>query len=414
MTTVEINKTVFNDIYWRFLHARQHIQIFYGGSGSGKSFFLAQRAVNDLLQGQRNYLILRNVARTSRQSTFTEVQKVIFDWGVSALFKINKSDLTITCQNGQQAIFAGLDDVDKLKSVTPIKGVFTDVWLEEATEAQETDVLQLERRMRGRSRVPKRIALSFNPILRAHWIYKRFFQHISDDQQISQDDDKLILKTIYRDNRFLTDQDVKILEDTTDEYFYNVYTLGNWGVLGDVIFKNWKIEEVSREGLDKFRYGLDFGFTNDPAAFVELVLDPKHKKIYILDEFYELKLTNPELAHKIKPIAENAIVWCDSAEPKSIEELKRHKVNARGATKGKDSVLYGIQWLQQHEIIIDSKCQNTINEFRSYQWQKIKTGETINKPVDRNNHVIDATRYAFSLDMDAKNRKAGMLFSRGR
>ena len=401
---VNIGKSAFNNLYWQFKNADQHYQIFYGGASAGKSVFIAQRLVADLLQGGRNYLVVRNVARTSRQSTFAQVKKIIESWQLGKLFQINKSDLTITCNNGYQAIFTGLDDVEKLKSITPAKGVLTDIWIEEATETVETDLLQLERRMRGRSKYSKRIILSFNPIFRTHWIYKRFFNGVADGQDIFQDKNRLIVKATYKDNKFLTEQDIEILESETDSYFYNVYTLGNWGALGDVIFTNWKVASVDKSVLDNWRYGQDFGFTNDPAAFNELAVNKKRKKIYITNEIYEKGLTNQDLAVKIKPICRDRYVYCDSAEPKSIAELRLNGINAIGADKGKDSILFGIQWMQGHEIIIDPKCQNTINEFQLYQWKKNKQGETLNIPVDKYNHAIDAIRYALSGDMEGRGK----------
>lgn len=396
---INIGKSAINNIYWQFKTAAQHYQIFYGGASAGKSIFIAQRAVIDLLGGRRNYLVARNVGRTSRQSTFMQIQKIINEWNISHLFEINKSDLTITCINGSQIIFVGLDDVDKLKSIVSAKGILTDIWIEEAIEISEQALLQLERRMRGRINISKRIILSFNPILKTHWIYKRFFKDVPETPNIYQDDKKLIVKVTYKDNKFLSQQDIDILENEKDKYFFDVYTLGNWGILGDVIFKNWKIEDIDSSSFDTFRYGLDFGYSQDPAAFVELAIDNKNKKIYVLNEIYSKGLTNSELADSIKIISKQNRIVCDSAEPKSIKELQILGLNTSAADKGKDSVLFGIQWLQQHEIIIDTKCQSTINEFRLYQWQKTRQGETINRPVDKYNHAIDAIRYALGLDM---------------
>ena len=398
---VEVSKRIFNDIYYRYLQAQQPIQIFYGGASAGKSIFLAQRTVLDLMGGGRNYLILRNVARTSRQSTFAEVKKNLGNWKIEGLFDVNKSDLTITCKNGYQAIFAGLDDVEKLKSITPVKGVLTDIWIEEATEVQRNDALHLERRLRGKSRKRKRMTLSFNPILKSHWIYEDYFQGINSQDQTYEDEEKLIVKVTYKDNKFLSEQDIIRLENTTDEYFYQVYTLGNWGVLGDVIFKNWEIvDSLDVSTFSEFRYGLDFGYSSDPAAFVKLAINNRKKHIYILDELYERGLTNPELAALVKPkIGKSSVVVADSSEPKSIKELQLNGLPCIGAEKGPDSVLFGIQWLQQYKIFILKHCQNAINEFQSYQWQKNKDGESLRRPVDKFNHIIDAIRYACEQDM---------------
>lgn len=127
---------------------------------------------------------------------------------------------------------AGLDDVQKIKSITPKKGVITDIWIEEATECDENDIKELTKRLRGITKgIKKRITLTFNPILRSHWIFKKYFGNFGDDDKEYRDENLLIQKTTYKDNRFLEQDDIDDLEDETDEYFYQVYTLGNWGVL---------------------------------------------------------------------------------------------------------------------------------------------------------------------------------------
>ena len=248
MTDVIIDPVIFNEVYLPHLTNYARTQIFYGGSSSGKSVFLAQRTIYDLMAGGRNYLICREVGRTIRGSVFTEVCRVISEWGVGELFKINKSDMLIACVNGYQIIFAGLDDVEKLKSLAPAKGAITDIWVEEATETSRNSIKQLIKRQRGgRSDTPKRLTLSFNPILQSHWIYEEYFSKIAwaDDQTEYSGDGLTILKTTYKDNRFLTDEDRSDLENETDTYYRNVYTLGNWGVLGNVIFTNWRVEDLS-------------------------------------------------------------------------------------------------------------------------------------------------------------------------
>jgi phage terminase large subunit len=360
--------------------------------------------VLDVLKGGRNYLVTRQVGRTLRGSVFTEVNRVINGMGVQHLFNINKSEMLITCLgNGYQIIFAGLDDVEKLKSLVPAKGVITDIWVEEATETERNAVKQLYKRQRGGDpNTPKRITFSFNPILQNFWIYTDYFANIgwTDTQTEYQSDDLSILKTTYKDNRFLTADDIKDLENETDKYFYQVYTLGNWGVLGNVIFTNWSVQDLSgmQDQFVNIRDGLDFGFSSDPAALPHTHYDYTRKTIYIFDELYERGLTNDILAEEVLRICGSNNIPCDSSEPKSIVELRQYGVNASSATKGKDSVIHGIQWLQQQTIIIDPKCINTINEFRQYKWKEDKDGNAIRQPVDKNNHIIDALRYAYESD----------------
>jgi len=168
---LEIPRRLFNDAYLPYLDADlPRVQVFFGGSASGKSIFAAQRAVLDVATGGRNYLIARNVARTIRPSIYNEINKAIRRYNLEPYFTANKNDMVITCANGFQMMFAGLDDVEKIKSITPAKGVITDVLIEEATETERNDVKQLNKRLRGKASVPKRMTLLFNPIPQTHWI----------------------------------------------------------------------------------------------------------------------------------------------------------------------------------------------------------------------------------------------------
>lgn len=393
-----------NPVYQPYLTNTTRIQIYYGGSSSGKSVFLSQRAIIDVLNNSRNYLICRKIARTIRNSVFKEITKQIDAWNLNGRFAVNKSEMTITADNGYQILFAGLDDVEKLKSITPQKDAFTDVWIEEATETDQDDVKQLLKRQRGgRPDIPKRLTLSFNPILQLHWIYQEYFAGVAwaDDQTQHQDGRLSILKTWYIHNQHLTPDDVYDLENETNEYYREVYTFGNWGVLGDVIFTNWEVRDLSdmRPHFTNHRFGLDFGFNAAPSAVPVTHYDKREKTIYIYDEIYERAATNDVLASLLQPVIGSYPVKCDSAESKSIYELKQHGINAVGARKGKDSVWHGIQWLQQQRIIIDKRCINIKNEFQQYQWSKDKHGNSTNIPVDKFNHAIDALRYAYEDDM---------------
>lgn len=404
MTEVQIDRAIFNPVYLPHLTNTARTQIFYGGSGSGKSVFLSQRCVYDLMHGGHNYLICRQVGRTIRGSVFTEICRVIAEWGVGGLFTINKSDMLITCSNGYQIIFAGLDDIEKLKSLTPARGAITDIWIEEATETDKTSVKQLYKRQRGGDpNIPKRLSMSFNPILQSHWIYEEYFSRIAwaDVQTEYQTDDLSILKTWYIHNRFLTPDDIKDLESETDPYFRTVYTFGGWGILGHVIFTNWSVQDLSemRSQFTNHRNGLDFGFSSDPAALAVTHYDRAHKTIYVFDELYERGLTNDLLAGDVKQLIGQNYVTCDSAEPKSIAELQKYGVNATPAQKGKDSVLFGIQWLQQQMIIVDARCINARNELQQYKWKEDKDGHAMRQPVDKYNHIIDSLRYAYEQEM---------------
>ena len=397
-----MGKTIYvNDVYIPFLSEERSTQIYYGGSSSGKSFFLAQRVVMDNLRGV-NWLLTINIGKTIRNSLFNEIKKAISAYEVNHLYSINKSDMVITCkENGKQILFAGLDDVEKLKSITPANGVLERIWIEEATEVKREAYLQLKKRLRGYSPFKKAIILSFNPILKTHWIYKDFFKNWQDDKTIYRDSDISILKTTYKDNKFLTDGDIYSLENESDEYFRNVYTYGNWGVLGHVIFKNWIVEDLSESisGFDHIYNGMDFGYSSDPNALIRLHLDKKNKKIYVFDEWYQAGMSDDELAEVCRGFFKGGIITCDSSEPKTIDYLSLNGINAVPAVKGPDSINRGIRYLQGYEIIINKDCQNFRNEIEQYHWKEDKYGNAMAKPVDANNHLIDALRYAIEDEM---------------
>ena len=180
---LNLDSKVFNPIYLKHqLKNMNRYQIYFGGSSSGKSYSLAQRTILDIQGGNRNYLIVRNVQSTIKRSVLNKITKAISNLKMSEYFEINKTDMVITCKlNKKQILFCGLDDVEKIKSITPIDGVITDIWVEEATETEYKAVKQLDKRLRGLSKVTKRLTLSFNPILKDHWLYTHYFS-IYEDQ----------------------------------------------------------------------------------------------------------------------------------------------------------------------------------------------------------------------------------------
>jgi len=405
-TEIDVGKI--NKAYIPYMEDETRNQIFFGGSSSGKSYSIAQRTIKDIWKGQRNYLICRQVATTIKKSVFNEITKAILNSNKSKYFTINRSEMTITCiKNNKQILFCGLDDSEKIKSITPIDGVITDVIVEEATETERKSVKQLQKRLRGRSEVKKRLTLLFNPILQTHWIYKEYFEKWNDDENFYRDEDLLILRTTYKDNEFLTEDDIKALENETDKYYYDVYTLGKWGILGAVIYKNWEMADLTefKKSADNLYCGNDFGFAKDPNGFIVTHYDKKKATIYILDEIYASELDNEQLANLIKKKITGAIVTCDSAEPKSIKELKKYGIMAIGAKKGPDSVDFGIKFLQKHKIIIDYKCVNFKNEISQYKWKEDKLGNVLPIPIDKFNHLLDGLRYAYEDEM--RNKRLG-------
>ena len=390
-----------NDAYIPYLNDTTRTQIFFGGSSSGKSFFLAQRVVMDVLK-DHNYLIVRNVANTIKRSVYNQIVKTIIDFNLSEVFQMSKSEMVITCKrNNRQILFGGLDDPEKLKSITPIDGVITDIWIEEATETAREAYKQLTKRLRGATPdgIGKRIIFSFNPILQTHWIYQEFFWNWDDSKNLYKSDDLLILKTTYKDNKFLTDEDIYALEHETDPYFYNVYTLGNWGVLGKVIFKNWRTEDLSDviPSFDNIYNGIDFGVT-DPNAFIRVHVNEGQKQIFVFNEYKKSNTLIDELAEELNNrISKDEFIVGDPQGAQAILELNNRGITVIPAKKGPNSINDGISWLKEYEIIIDIHCQEFKNEIQSYHWQEDKLGNALPKPVDKDNHLIDALRYATEL-----------------
>lgn len=226
---IEISRQVFNDVYLPYLNNRDRYLVFYGGGSSGKSYFIGQRYIYRLIHPERcNLLVVRKTADTNRRSTFPLLKQVIRGWQLGEYFKINESDMRIVCKlTGNEIAFAGLDDVEKIKSITFANGELTDIWVEEATECQEADINQLKVRLRG-GKSKKQLVLSFNPINIQHWIKKHFI-----DSGLAT-----VCFSTYRDNKFLTDDDRKALEDLklVDRYTYEVYCLGKWGIVGKTVF----------------------------------------------------------------------------------------------------------------------------------------------------------------------------------
>lgn len=394
-TNVNISRKVFNPKFLPLLDNDDATNIIYGGSSSGKSHFIAQRVIYRMLKDvDRNTMVVRKVSRTNRGSTFAEIKKVINLWDLNKLFKINKSEMTITRQGGGEIRFEGLDDVQKLKSTTFERGVLNDIWFEEATEGSQDDVVELELRLRGLSKVPFQLTMSFNPISALHWIKKMYID--------AQQDSCTIDHSTYLDNNFLGEREKLTLQrlKTVDSVKYDIYALGKWGVLGNLIYTNYVVHEFE-DDFDRHYNGLDWGY-NDPAAMLKMGY--RDQEIYIIDEFYGSGYDNPELMRAGKRLwdKQRDRITADSSEPRSIEEWRKAGWMIEGARKGKDSVRNGIGWVRSHRMHIHPRCQNFINEVQGYAYRKDKEGNVTEEPVDFRNHLCDSERYGFEELMDLK------------
>mgnify|MGYP000602103810 FL=1 len=391
--------------FWNF---RGRYRVVKGSRASKKSKTTALWYIYHLMKyPEANLLVVRKTFRTLKDSCFTDLKWAVHRWGVDNLWNFTLSPLEATyIPTGQKIYFRGLDDPLKVTSIAVDKGCLCWMWIEEAYEIMsESDFDMLDESIRGSTPegLFKQITITLNPWNEHHWIKKRFFD--------SYDPDILALTTNYLCNEWLDKSDLAVFErmKTNNPRRYQVAGLGNWGIVEGLIYENWKEEaytlitrKESQEGRKgvirdnlKTVCGLDFGYTNDPTAFVIALLDKDNSRLYIYDEFYEKGLSNKAIAERIKELGyRKERITADSAEPKSIDELKNYGLNVKGAVKGKDSIVHGIQWIQDLEIIIHPRCVNFLTEISNYTWDTDRFGKKLNVPIDDFNHLMDALRYA--------------------
>ncbi len=342
-----------------------------------------------------NLIVFRKTYRTLKDSCFTDLKWAFTRLGVIDDWVFTLSPLEATRKStGQKILFRGLDDVLKITSVTVENGHLCWAWIEEAYEIMnEDDFDMLDESIRGEVPKPlfKQWTITFNPWSERHFLKTRFFD--------VEDDDILAITTNYLCNEWLDDTDLQVFERMKlhNPRRYQVAGLGNWGIVDGLVFENWKEEkfEIKDTGDSITVAGLDFGYTNDPSAFFIGFLNESERKLYVYDEIYKKQMSNKDIYKEIKALGySKERITADCAEPKSINELNELGLRVKAAKKGKDSILNGIQWIQDLEIIIHPRCNNFLTEISNYQWAEDKFGQRLNKPVDDFNHLIDAMRYA--------------------
>ena len=384
--------------FWRF---KGRYRVVKGSRASKKSKTTALwYIVNMMKYPQANTLVIRKTFRTLKDSCFTELKWAVHRLKVDAWWEFKESPLEATYKpTGQKIYFRGLDDPLKVTSITVDVGVLCWAWLEEAYEVlNEDDFNILDESIRGGvpegSGLFKQWTITFNPWNEHHWLKKRFFDH--------PDDETLALTTNYMCNEWLDAADIKVFEDMKkrNPRRYAVAGLGGWGIVDGLVYENWKeeafdLDEVrSRPGIIS-AFGLDFGYTNDPSTLFCGLLDQKAKQLFVFDEMYRKGLSNRAIYDTVTNMGYGKErITADSAEPKSIDELKSLGLRVKGAAKGKDSVKNGIQWIQDLEIIIHPRCVNFLTEISNYTWDTDKFGNKLNVPIDDFNHLMDAMRYA--------------------
>lgn len=403
--------------FWRF---RGRYRVVKGSRASKKSKTTALWIIYHMMKYRdSNTLVVRKVFRTLKDSCYSDLKWAIHRLNVDHLWNCKESPLELTyTPTGQKILFRGLDDPLKVTSITVDSGFLCWMWIEEAYEVMnESDFDMLDESIRGEcpSHLWKQITLTFNPWNEKHWLKRRFFD--------APDPDVLALTTDYTCNEWLDENDLALFEKMkrNNPRRYAVAGLGGWGIVDGLVYENWKeqsfeliskadyllLDEAERTAKDwvfredvSTRCGLDFGYTNDPTAAPVMFLDTKNGRLYVWDELYETGLSNRKIYERLRSMGYGKELFtADSAEPKSIDELRYLGMRVKAAKKGKDSISNGIQWIQNLQIIIHPRCVNFLTEISNYTWDKDRFGKKLNVPIDTFNHLMDAMRYALEADI---------------
>lgn len=405
--------------YKKFWNFKGRYRAIKGGRGSKKSTTSSFWFPYMMMKYYSKYklkpcvLVIRRYYNTHRDSTFAQLKWAINKLGVAHLWKATKSPLELTyLPSGQKIMFRGLDDPQSITSITVEDGYLCWVWWEEAFQCTLEEAFdKVDMSIRGDMPKPlfKQHTLTFNPWSEKIWIKKRFFDKVNSSG-VNEDEDILAVTMNYDCNEFLGDDDRLIFEKMKKENprRYNIEGLGEWGISEGLVYENWQEldfdpihmkRQLNSDDSPKYKqlHGIDFGYTNDPTAFIALLADEKNKCIFIYDEVYKTHMKNKDIFNALKYKGfTKARVCADSADPKTIDELKELGLyRIYPAKKGKGSVKAGIQLLQDYKIFVHPSCVNTIVEFSNYVWETSKeTGKATTDPIDEYNHLMDALRYA--------------------
>lgn len=399
--------------YWKF---QGRYRVVKGSRGSKKSYTTALwYIVYMMLIPNTNLLVIRKFMNTHKESTRATLIQAIQLLRVEHLWHIPKAEHTLTLKaTGQQIHFRGMDDPLSITSIEVNKGFLNWVWWEEAYQiAHEDEFDKVDLSIRGimPDSVFKQHTITFNPWNEKHWLKAKFFDEVDPTTGYSKDKDIMAITTTYRVNEYLDDHDRKVFQrmEESNPRRFDVEGNGNWGVAEGLVFDNWEEYGFDYRAIIKrsvniygrtdlqVRFGLDFGYTNDTTALVCVLVDEKNLELYIFDEYGRQGMTNKDISEMLKHKGyAKETIRADSSEPKSIDELKYWGIRrARPAQKGPGSVLAGIGRLRDYKMYVHPKCTQVLHELNSYIWDTDKkTGKTLNKPVDEDNHFMDALRYA--------------------
>lgn len=399
--------------FWRVINSNKYLfHVLKGGRASAKSTHIAIWLVLALMKYPVTCLCIRKVGNTLTESVFEQLKEAIDILNVGHVWKVQKSPLQlIYIPRGNKFIFRGADDPAKIKSIKMSKFPIAFVWFEELAEFKTEDEVSMIVNSVLRAELPPglsyKVIYSYNPPKRKQsWVNKKFeTQFIPDNTYIHH--------STYLDNPHISKAFIEEANEVKkkNEFKYRWEYLGEPIGSGVVPFSNLEFRTITDEEIasfDNIRQGNDFGYATDPMAFVRLHYDKKKRIIYFIDEIYGVKMSIRELAAKIKEKGYNDLpITCDSAEPRSIAELREHGIKALKAKKGPGSIEFGENWLDDLEaIVIDNKrTPNVAKEYENIDYQTDKDGNIRPKLEDKDNHSIDATRYALEMDMKTHGRE---------
>lgn len=363
-----------NVVYKHLLNSKKKIIVEQGGTRSGKTFNILLYLIFNycLRQSNKTITIARKTFPSVRATVMRDFINILKEHNFYREELHNKSSSEYILNNNLVE-FISVDQPQK------IRGRKRDLlFINEANELEYEDWQQLI------FRTTDKIVLDYNPSDEYHWIY---------DKVLNREDVEFY-KTTYNDNPFLNKSIVKEIErlKDTDEQYWQIYGLGEKGISKATIFNYFEITHIPYEA-ELVSYGADAGYTNDPSTLVSVY--KKDYNIYIQEHLYRTMMTTKDISDHFKtlPIGRNPIYF-DAAEPRLIDELRRMGHNVQPSLKGRDSINAGIDLLKRFKIHITTDSHNAIQEFRNYKWTEDRNGKLTNKPVDKNNHIIDAVRYA--------------------
>ena len=426
---VRVDKTVNTTVIRTFFdffecNLIKSVLILYGGAGSGKSVSICQNLLRKIFEERnKRFLIVRKTLPSLRITTYQMMLDLLDEWEVP--YNLNRTEMTLRAGNNNMVWFRSLDEPEKVKSLN-----VNYIYIEEATELSFEDYMQLRLRVRRTNDLQNQIFMSFNPVDEFSWPIAKLVKPALKEFYGTDDLDTIrrttaldtrglfekfnagttsglaVHHSTYQDNRFLPDAQVSYIEDlvNTDENFYRVYTLGEFGHMENIIYNNYVVEDIPDDRLfyEEVWWGLDFGY-NNPSALIEIGI--RDQELYVRERLYQSKLTNPELIAKLDGVVPRTDhIYADSAEPARIQEMMTAGYTVFPAEK---NIKDGIDFVKTHKLHVDRNSVNLIKELNSYHWKQDKDKNVVDEPVRVQDHLCDACRYAIYTHL--RGRGSGKL-----